>query len=352
MIGKTLSNRYTVDKKIGDGGMQSVFLAHDAQTDRHVALKTPLAGQAFNKFRDSAIIAARVNHHNVAKTYDYFEHESQPFLIEEFVNGPNLEEACLPGSFLDPHAGARLFRSLALGLSASHKAGIVHRDLKPSNVIAVGGITLQAVKITDFGIATLTDQVFQDAASSGDLTRSTSGTVRGALPFMSPEMMFRKKGDYPGQPSDVWSIGAMMFRLLTGEYAFGTGFEAAANVKNQDRRPWPNFMTSQITFKDLSIDLQSAVEACLTYNQQDRPTASELVEVCSKLCFADAERQVGQVIEHKGHSNFFIRSRTGEKIYYHRSSAYGQVDPKVDDEVVFSAYPGHPYPRAHPVVII
>lgn len=352
MIGRILADRYKVEKKIGDGGMQSVFLAHDSQTDRQVALKTPLAGQALNKFRSSAIIAARVNHHNVAKTYDYFEQDAQPFLIEEFVDGPNLEQACASGSFLDPHGGAKLFRSLVLGLSASHDAGIVHRDLKPSNVIAVGGIALKEVKITDFGIATLTDQVFQEAADTGDLTRSTSGTVRGALPFMSPEMMFRKKGDFPGQASDVWSIGAMMFRLLTGEYAFGTGFEAAANVKNQDRKPWPRFMTSKITFKELSLELQAAVEACLIYEEEKRPTAPQLVELCSKWCFADAERQLGTVIEHKSYNNYFIKGLNGSKIYYHASSAYGPTAPKVDDSVVFSAYSGIPFPRAHPIVTI
>jgi serine/threonine protein kinase, bacterial len=347
MIGKRFFERYEVIEQIGSGGMQAVYAAKDILTERDVVLKTPLPGQPPKRFADSAVIAARVNHHNVAKTIDYFEEGDAQYLIEERIFGPNLEEA-LSGSPLDPHEGARLFRALALGIAASHSAGVVHRDLKPSNVVVRDGRLLNEIKITDFGIATLTSAVFEEAAKDGDITRSTSGTVKGALPYMAPEMMFRKKGDHPAEPADVWSLGAMMFKTLTGKYPFGTGFEAAANVKTGDREVWPPFMTSNNQFANLSAELQALVETCLKYSERDRPTANDIVQLCSDLCFADTSREFAEVIERTG-AKWFARTERGRRVFFHSDSIYGAPRPTVGDRVVLAAYPGSPYPRAHPV---
>jgi serine/threonine protein kinase len=105
------------------------------------------------------------------------------------------------------------------GLAASHAAGVAHRDLKPSNILVAPA--LEIVKITDFGIATLAEELFEEVAMKGDLTKSTSGTIKGALPYMAPEMMFRRADDFVGTEADIWSLGAMMFRLITGVYPFG-----------------------------------------------------------------------------------------------------------------------------------
>lgn len=326
--------------------MQSVFAAHDVLTDRLVALKSPLPGQGAKRFRDSAVIAARINHHNVAKTIDYVEENETQYLVEELVDGPNLEEA-VGDKYLDPHEAARLLRSLTLGIAASHAAGVVHRDLKPSNVIAEGGRLLSTVKITDFGIATLASSVFEEAAK-GDITRSTSGTVRGALPYMAPEMMFRKKGEHPQAPADIWSVGAMMFKLLTGKYPFGVGFEAAANVKTNDREAWPGFMIRNIQFRDLALELQGIVDLCLRHDATERPTATDLIKRCSELCFADAPRLFGTVADRRG-SLGFITSDEGKRVFYHADNIYGSPSPQLGDRVIFAPYPGRPWPRAYPV---
>ena len=346
MIGNRYSGRYDVTEQVGSGGMQAVYAAKDILTDRDVVLKTPLPGQPVKRFGDSATISARVNHHNVAETIDYFVEDSIQFLIEERVFGPNLEEA-LSGSPLDPHEGARLFRALALGIAASHAAGVVHRDLKPSNVVVRDGRLLSEIKITDFGIATLTSAVFEEAAK-GDITRSTSGTVKGALPYMAPEMMFRKRGDHPAEPSDIWSLGAMMFRTLTGLYPFGVGFEAAANVKTGTREEWPSFMTTNSQFAGLAAELQSIVDKCLQYHEGDRPTAEQVVGLCSDLCFADTPREFAEVTERTG-ARWFARTDHGRRVFFYSQSIYGSPRPGIGDRVVLAAYPGAPYPRAHPV---
>ena len=348
--GTVFANRYSIERKIGDGGMQSVFLAHDRLIDRKVALKTPLPGQE-KKFANSARIAARVNHHGVAKTYDYFEEDDRQYLVEEFVEGPDLKEAIPDGKWLDPHEAARIFLAVARGLAASHAAGVVHRDLKPSNLLTTSALPIGDVKISDFGIATLAEDVFQDAAASGDITKSTSGTVKGALPYMSPEMMFRKAGDHPGKEADVWSLGAVMFHLLTGAVPFGVGFHAAVNVENGNRKAWPPFMTANFHFRGLSRELQELVESCLKKKPEDRPTAEGLVQALESVCFSDKPRVLGTVTGRNG-SQGWIRPDGGGKIFFHSDSLYSDGPVGENRRVSFTAFPGSPRSRAHPVVTI
>ncbi|WP_186121591.1 serine/threonine-protein kinase [Burkholderia gladioli] len=351
--GEVIGGRYTVVEHVGRGGMQDVYRAHDGLLDVDVALKTPQPGQPIQRFADSAVISARVNHHNVAKTLDYFV-DDVAYLVEEFVEGESLEDKLVRFGVLDPHLGARVLHHLAKGVAASHRAGVIHRDLKPSNVMASAGVNLHNLKITDFGIATLTAEVFEEAARSGDLTRSTSGTVRGALPFMAPEMMFRKPGEHPGQEIDIWSVGAMMFKLLTGEFPFGVYLEAAVNVKNRDRKPWPKFMTSNAQFTPLSLELQSIVDGCLSYDPSDRPTAEALVHKCQTLCYLALDREVGQIEKfiQNGFSGFIDAGYP--PVFFSMESVYGDAQPnmKANRTVCFSSFPGSPRRRAHPVIVL
>jgi serine/threonine-protein kinase len=167
--GKLVAGRYEVQNHVGNGGMQDVYRARDRMLGLDVALKTPLPGQAGKRFERSAQIASRVNHYNVAKTLDYIEEEGNVYLIEEYVDGETLEEKLRGMSLIDPHLASRIMHHLSKGIAASHHAGVVHRDVKPSNVMTAPGVNLHNLKITDFGIATLTEEVFDDAAQSGDL---------------------------------------------------------------------------------------------------------------------------------------------------------------------------------------
>lgn len=352
--GNVIAERYTVKRLVGSGGMQDVYLADDNILGARVALKTPQAGQADRRFKQSAIVAAMVNHHNIAKTFDYLEENGKSFLVEEFVAGETLEDKITRFKVVDPHLGSRILHHLCKGVAASHHAGVVHRDLKPSNVMVAAGVNLEDLKITDFGIATLTEAVFEQAAEAGDLTRSTSGTIRGALPYMAPEMMFRKPGDHPSTPLDIWSIGAMMFRLLTGEYPFGVYLEAAVNVKNQTRRPWPAFMVSNPQFAPLSVELQEIVDSCLSYDPDDRPSADDLVVSCSRLCYNAAEREEGTISRFiQNGFSAFIDGPNGQ-VFSSMESVYGDRRPDLDKNrsVTYSKFPGFPAPRAHPLIVV
>ena len=353
-FGTVVGKRYKIIDHIGHGGMQDVYLAKDLILDLEIALKTPLTGQINQRFKKSAKISAMVNHHNVAKTLDYFYDSGSEYLIEEYIKGETLEDKLQRFCCIDPHLGAHVLHHLAKGLAASHRVGVVHRDLKPSNVMATEGLNLHQLKITDFGISTLTKEVFEDAARGGDITRSTSGTIKGALPFMAPEMMFKRPDENPGTTVDIWSVGAMMFRLLTGEYPFGVYLEAAVNVKNRERKPWPTFMTSNAQFAPLAFELQAIIDSCLEYDPAHRLTADELVEKCQNLCYLEVDRIQGVVTNliQNGYSGFI--NGEGETFFFSMESAYGLIkpDPSNDKNVCFSYFPGNPRRRAHPVIII
>lgn len=352
--GALVSSRYVVKDHIGRGGMQDVYLASDQLLGIEVALKTPQAGQPDKRFVQSAELAAMVNHHNVAKTLDYFEENDRLFLIEEYVPGETLEDKLTRFGAVDPHLGARVFHHLSKAVAASHHVGVIHRDLKPSNIIAEPGVNLHQLKVTDFGIATLTEEVFVQAAQDGDLTRSTSGTIRGALPYMAPEMMFRSPGDHPGKEADVWSLGAMMFRVLTGEYPYGVYLDAAVNVKNRTRNKWPAFMTVNQQYKPLALELQSIIERCLDYEPSARPSADQLVKEFSGLCYINVRRSEGTVTNliQNGYSGFTSDPDGG--VFFSMESVYGQRRPSAKNQsrVCYSRFPGVPRYRGHPVVVI
>lgn len=352
--GTTIGLRYEVIEHVGNGGMQYVYRARDTLLDIDVALKTPQPGQQSKGFKISAQIAARINHHDVAKTLDYFQIDGIDYLIEEFVEGENLEQKLDYFQFLDPHLAARVLHHLAKGLTASHRVGVIHRDLKPSNVMVSGGVNLHHLKITDFGIATLTQVLFDDAAQAGDLTRSNSGTIKGAIPYMAPEMMFRKKGEQITQATDVWSLGAMMFRLLTGEYPFGVFLDAAVNVKTKNRAPWPIFMTSNRQLTPLASQLQSIVEKCLSYDPNDRPTALEISKQCQDLCYLSVEREIGTVQNLIQNSYSGFAQGPTEKVFFSMESVYGPTrpNPTTHKQICYSSFAGHPKRRAHPILLL
>jgi len=217
------------------------------------------------------------------------------------------------------------------------------------------GVNLEDLKITDFGIATLTEEIFESIMKEGgDITNSASGTIRGAIPFMAPEVMFWKEGDKIDSKADIWSLGAMMYRLLTGEYPFGVFLDAAANVKNKVKHTWPAFMTSNSQFAALSRELQNLVDRCLDYVPHKRPSADDLVKECSELCYINVERDeavVSKIIQN-GYSGF-ARDKHGET-FFSMESVYGMHKSAISTstKICYSRFPGFPSHRGHPIIVI
>lgn len=344
-----IGGRYSIIKYIAEGGMQYVYLADDKMLQRTVALKTPKNISAEKRFRNSAIVSARINHPNVAKTLDYLEESDRPYLVEEYIPGSDLDKALLKRTkHLDPYLTARVFHYLAKGLAASHHANVVHRDLKPTNIMVSGDFQISAIKITDFGIAKMADEEIAEAAEGGDSSISTSQTALGALPYMAPEAIETPRK--VGKPADIWSIGAMMFRLMTGKAPYGTGLKVVQKILEATPPTFPAFMTSNPQFAELSNQLISIVLSCLTKDPDNRPTADELVLKCGDLCYPISSRHFG-VVENIRFNAYGFITTDPSKVFFHLHSVYGDK-PDVGDSVMFSQYEGEGAWRAHPVVKI
>jgi len=342
-----IGGRYVIQRYLGEGGMQFVYVAKDQLTDRLVALKTPKNKSATKRFRRSAIVAAKVNHPNVAKTLDYLKVGDQRYLIEELIEGKDLKAALLKDTaFLDPYLAAKVLHHLAKGVAAAHHAGVIHRDLKPTNIMIVGDYSLSELKITDFGIAKMAGEELQEAVEGGDTSMNASQTAVGALPYMAPEAIERPSE--VGAPADIWSIGAMMYQLLSGHYPFGQGLKAVPQIIAAEPPEAPAFLTANPQFAPLAKEVMDIALSCLKKDPTERPTADQLVQKCSELCYTSSPRQRGVVREFKYGAWGFIDTPNGD-VFFHKECVYGLI-PNVGDRVLFSSYEGGGASRALPVV--
>jgi len=350
-VGDLINNRYEILRFVGEGGMQQVYCALDSVLGREVALKVPKNPSAQKRFKRSAIVSAKVNHPNVAKTLDYIETDSSPYLIEEFISGKDLKEGLLQQlGIVDPYLTAKILHYLAKGVAASHNAGVIHRDLKPSNIMFAGEFNLSEIKITDFGIAKMAEEEIINAVEGGDSSTSASATVMGALPYMAPEMI--REARKAGRPSDIWALGAMMYELLSGQKPFGFGLTVIRNILEDPAPQKPRFIDEKLQFQSLGNELYALILECLDKNPANRPTADGLVQKCEDLCYPVVERQIGTCSDlHPTWSWGKISSDNGETIFFHFDSVYGNK-PTLKSRVCFSAFPGSPHQRAHPVVVI
>jgi len=207
--------RFVVARSLGSGGMGAVFLAHDRDLGRPVALKVLHARDAdgFRRFRREAMAIARLSHPNVVQVYELGLDASVPYLVMEYMAGGTLSELLTERIPWD--RASRIIASAARGLGAAHAVGIVHRDVKPANLLLPdrGG---DVVKVADFGVAKLSD--------AEPLTRE--GAVVGTIGYLSPEQAWGKPID---ARSDVYALGVTWYRLLSARPPFtGTAVEVMA----------------------------------------------------------------------------------------------------------------------------
>ncbi len=209
-----IAGRYSLEREVGRGGTGAVWLARDEVLGRSVALKRigllPGADQTdLARAEREARLSARLNHPHVVSVFDVVtDPESDTrWLVMEYVDGVTLAQLVRERGRLSPDEAAPLVQQVADALSAAHAAGIVHRDVKPSNVLVDRA---GRAKLTDFGIA----RVATDAA----LTQT--GMVTGSPAYLAPEVATGGRGE---EPSDVWSLGATLFHVLTGRPPYDMG---------------------------------------------------------------------------------------------------------------------------------
>ena len=203
--------RYEVLGELGQGAMGVVYKARDPLIDRVVAIKTINLGLAMDekdeyegRFYQEAKAAGRLNHPNIVTIYDVGKSGDVAYIAMEFLEGRELRDVLKEGTLLPVEQVLNIVAQVALGLAYAHEHDIIHRDVKPSNIMVIRDGN---VKITDFGIARM-------ASSS---VRTQTGMVLGSPKYMSPEQVMGKTID---QRSDIFSLGVMLYEMLTGQAPF------------------------------------------------------------------------------------------------------------------------------------
>ena len=198
----SLTSRYAIETELGKGGMGAVLLAVDQRLNRKVAIKRVLRNRsdtATEAFLSEAQTAASLNHPNIVQVFDYGVDQEGPYLVMEYMNGGSLSELCR-GERVEMQRIIDLLSQLCDGLSKAHNSGIIHRDIKPANVLLTSDGT---PKLSDFGFA----------ATKSSLRKNARAIV-GTLDFMAPEQ--RAGASETDHRSDIYSLGATMYQLLTG----------------------------------------------------------------------------------------------------------------------------------------
>jgi predicted Ser/Thr protein kinase len=201
--------RYRILSRLGQGGMGAVFLAEDTLLQRRVALKVSRLGddndaEAEERFRREARAAAALQHEGICPVYDYGIHAGVPFITMALIEGKSLHQVLKESKTLEPRRAAALVRQIALALAEAHRRGVLHRDLTPANIL----IDEQGrPKVVDFGLARRAE----------DVTLTRPGATAGTPAYMSPEQV---QGEPLSAATDLYSLGVILFQLLTGKLPF------------------------------------------------------------------------------------------------------------------------------------
>ena len=253
--GDLIGDRYEVRRLLGTGGMAQVWLGHDRVLDRPVAIKILseryAADPAFvERFRREASAAAGLNHPNIVAVYDRGEADGSYYIVMEHLEGPDLKQVLRDSGPLPQGQAIDLAQQILGALGAAHRRDIVHRDVKPQNVLlSKGGL----LKVTDFGIAR--------AGAESDMT--VAGSVIGTAQYLSPE---QARGDDVTAASDCYSVGIVLYEMLTGQVPFdGDKPVAVAMRQISDPPADPRSLRG-----DLSPELAAVVMKALAKRPSDR----------------------------------------------------------------------------------
>lgn len=250
MIGRRLSGRYKILEMIGGGGMANVYLAHDIILDRHVAVKVLRPefsndDEFIKRFRREAHSTTSLNHPNIVSIYDVGEENDIYFIVMEYVEGKTLKQYIQQNKVILIEEVIDIMKQLTSAIEHAHQNQIVHRDIKPHNILIDN---LGHVKVTDFGIAM--------ALTATSITQTNS--VLGSVHYLSPE---QARGGMANKKSDIYSLGVVMFELLTGRLPFSGESAISIALKHlQSETPSPKRWNPDIPQSVENIVLKATVK--------------------------------------------------------------------------------------------
>ena len=260
-----LAGRYEFVRFVARGGMSSVYLARDVRLDRPVAVKVLFAGLADNpsfveRFRREALAAARLNHPRIVRVYDSGQDSGTYFIVMEYIEGQTLSKVLKQEGALTMPTALRIGEDVAEALADAHKQNVIHRDVKPGNIMFTPS---SGLKVTDFGIARAV------TGSISDLTQT--GTVMGTATYFSPE---QAKGDPADYRTDIYSLGVVLFEMLSGKPPF-YGDSPIAVAYQHVNEPPPTL--HDVTDGAIPLELSNVVARLLAKRPEDRYQDAELL---------------------------------------------------------------------------
>jgi eukaryotic-like serine/threonine-protein kinase len=245
-LGRTIAGKFAVQQRLGAGAMGVVYLARQLALDKVVAIKVlhrqlAVDGAFTERFRREARAASRLDHPNSIRVFDFGqEPDGLLYLAMEYVDGPDLFSVLSERGPLPPEAIVDLLCQVLAALAVAHDLGVLHRDLKPENIMIVrgkgdDGLPVDIVKVCDFGIAKIVDQS-PDPSEDGARRHTTRGLVVGTPAYMSPEQA--RGGALDGR-SDLYTVGVILYELLTGQVPFDGGSPLDVVLKHISEAPSP-----------------------------------------------------------------------------------------------------------------
>jgi eukaryotic-like serine/threonine-protein kinase len=273
MVGELIAERYELEELVGSGGMSSVYKAHDRLLDRYVALKIlheyfGSDDEYVERFRREARSVAQLSHPNIVTVIDRGESDGRQYIVFEFIDGESLKEIVDRTGPLPVDDALALGVGVARALAFAHERGLVHRDVKPQNVILNGD---GRPKVTDFGIARSLDL---------DKGMTATGTVLGTSNYIAPE---QASGQPVDEQTDVYSLGVVLFELLTGDVPFeGDSFVAVA--LRHINEPPPSILERR---GDVPPRVAAAVDRALAKDPRDRFPSMDAFAAELEACLAE-----------------------------------------------------------------
>ena len=267
--GRVLAGRFRLVRELGRGGMAEVWLALNTAVDRLVAIKlirpeVVKRKETVARFRSEARAAGRIEHPNICQIHDFGDSPIGPFMVMEYLRGKSLASLLSGGRKLEVGAAAAIVREALAGLAAAHREGIVHRDLKPENVfLHVPENGPAAIKLMDFGVSKLTD-------GTGEI-QTEHGALLGTPEFMAPEQVGGAAA-VDGR-CDLWAVGAILYRSLTGKLPFKGPTIAATLLELTNSEPQP----IRSLAPHVPAALCEAVMRCMAKHREERPEDAETV---------------------------------------------------------------------------